>query len=76
MHDQLDMIHKEAFDMAFNALRNTYEEFEAIGTLRKAAKRAAEKANVIGSKEKYDQAEQIEKGYLERLRQDFKSSQQ
>ena len=76
MHDQLDMIHKEAFDMAFNELRNTYEEFEAIGTLRKAAKRAAEKSNVIGSKEKLDQAEQIEKGYLERLRQDFKSSQQ
>ena len=75
MHKQLDMIHKEAFDMAFNELRATYEEFEAIGTLRKAAAAASKRADVNRANELTQQADKIEQAYLPKLKRDFKKRQ-
>ncbi len=75
LHKQLDMIHKEAFDMAFNELRATYEEFEAIGTLRKAAAAASKRADVNRANELTQQADKIEQAYLPKLKRDFKKRQ-
>lgn len=75
LHNRLDEIHKEAFDMGFNELRKSYEEFESIGTLRKAAKRAKEQGDVIRAKNLSSQATEIEGSYLTRMRQDFKNNQ-
>jgi len=73
LHDQLDSIHREAFDMGFNELRKSYEEFETIGTLRKAAKVASEQSDLLKADKLTSQAKAVEEGYLTRMRQDFKN---
>lgn len=75
LHDQLDKIHNEAFDMAYQQLRNSYDEYTAINTLRKAAKAAQERADIVGAKEKIDKAQEIEESFVKKLRADFKASQ-
>ena len=76
LHNRLDEIHREAFNMGFNELRKSYEEFESIGTLRKAAKVAKEQGDVLRGKSLSDKATEIEESYLTRMRQDFKNNQQ
>ena len=75
MHNMLDDIHREAFNMAFNDLRKSYDEFESIGTLRKAAKAAKERGDIMTGKQYSTKATEIEESYLTRMRQDFKNSQ-
>ena len=75
LHKRLDKIHREAFNMGFNELRKSYEEYESIGTLRKAAKLAKEQGNVVKGKMLSTKATEIEKSYLTRMRQDFKDNQ-
>ena len=75
LHNRLDDIHREAFQMGFNELRKSYEEFESIGTLRKAAKLAKEQGDVIRGKTLSTKASEIEQSYLKRMRQDFKNNQ-
>ena len=75
LHNRLDDIHREAFNMGFNELRKSYEEFESIGTLRKAAKVAKEQGDALRGKMLSSKATEIEESYLTRMRQDFKNNQ-
>ena len=76
LHNRLDEIHREAFNMGFNELRKSYEEFESIGTLRKAAQVAKEQGDAVRGKMLSSKAAEIEESYITRMRQDFKNNQQ
>tara|TARA_R100000322_G_scaffold12824_1_gene7704 strand:+ start:8101 stop:12141 length:4041 start_codon:yes stop_codon:yes gene_type:complete len=71
MHDELDKMHREAFKMAFVALRSKYDEFEAIGNLRSSAKKYKEDGLILEAKERLDKAQELETQYLEDMRRDF-----
>ena len=75
LHNRLDEIHREAFNMGFNELRKSYEEFESIGTLRRAAKVAKEQGDTVRGKMLSSKASEVEESYLTRMRQDFKNNQ-
>ena len=75
MHDRLDAIHREAFNMGFNELRKSYFEVEHVASLKKQAKLAKESGNALKGKELANEAQQIEQQYLTRIRQDFKTNQ-
>ena len=70
MHQKLDEIHQEAFQMAFNDLRKSYEEFQTIGVMRKAAK-SFQDTDARRSAELNQNAENLEKKYHKKLREDM-----
>lgn len=75
LHNRLDEIHREAFNMGFNELRKSYEEFESIGTLRRAAQVAKEQGDAVRGQALAAQASEIEESYITRMRQDFQNNQ-
>ena len=70
LHDQLDAIHKEAFDMAFSALYQKYEEYGVIGQLRKQMQNAKEAGNVEYASELSRQVENLKTEFTRKLKND------
>ena len=70
LHDQLDAIHKEAFDMAFSALYQKYEEYGVIGQLRKQMQNAKEAGNIEYASELSRQVESLKTEFTRKLKND------
>ena len=70
LHDQLDAIHQEAFDMAFNVLYQKYEEYGVIGQLRKQIKNAKEAGNVVYASELARQVNNLQTEFTHKLKND------
>ncbi len=70
LHDELDAIHREAYQLAFNDLQTKYEEYSDIGQLRVMIKQAQERGQVQQAAELADTMKSVQDNLSEKIKQD------